>query len=155
MPRASRAADGANVTRHEAAGIAAALRRLRRRRRRRRADDGGEPRDGLLDRRRRGRVAPARAMVRSSASTPAIERVDAVGVSRASRCAQRAQVALHVVREHFGVAQLDHAGDALDRMEAAEQLFEHRRRRPSAAAAGSSASSSRRIVARCSSHSAK
>jgi hypothetical protein len=40
--------------------------------------------------------------------------------------AQRAQVVLHVVGEVFGRAQADHARDAFERVEAAEQLVEQR-----------------------------
>ena len=38
--------------------------------------------------------------------------------------AQRAQIAFELVRQRFGLAMIDHARDALERMEAAEQLFE-------------------------------
>ncbi len=39
---------------------------------------------------------------------------------------QHAQVVLEPMRQIFGLAQLDHPGDALQRMEVAEQLVERR-----------------------------
>ena len=91
-----------------------------------------------------------------------LQRVDAVHqrierpVDRTiSPLANRAQTALHLVREPLGFAQLHHRRDALQRMKAPEQFFDDRRRRVGAPMAASSASRLRRTAIRCSSHSAK
>ena len=122
-PRAISAADGANVhpplgRRPRAASSAAAAARRRRR----------QPRRSRCSTVDRWRAAPREPPRRDRL----LERVDAAdqrvhpGVAqRRVALAQRAQVALHVVREHLGLAQLDHPGSALDRVEAAEQFLEH------------------------------
>ena len=65
------------------------------------------------------RLSRRAATTRSSASTPPMSASTPACEQRRLPLTQRAQVALHLVREHLRLAQLHHAGDALERMEAA------------------------------------
>ena len=82
-----------------------------------------EPADRRRDRRRR-RPGAARRDHGLEHRGAVDERADRLRRERQLAVAQRAQVALELVRHALGVAQVDHRRDALERMEAAEQLLE-------------------------------
>jgi len=53
------------------------------------------------------------------------QQVHAPGGQRGLAVSQRAQVFLELVRQQFGLAMIDHPGQALERVKAAEEFFEH------------------------------
>ncbi len=95
------------------------------RRRRRRRRHGRQPRHACVDRGRCGVQAP-RLDDLFEGRRPVDERLEPGRRQPNLFAPNRAEITLHLVRQPLGLAQLDHRGDALQRVEAAEELLDER-----------------------------